>query len=176
MSAPSTMEELAVKLDYYQNKAITLAAYPSKYEIAYTALGIVDEVGELLRCDADAENEVILSECGDVVWYCSALAYDLGLTLWDCYDCAKIQAIPDIQALFENSTRLAGRVKKILRGDPDQEGKVKEVRGYIGDILRRIEVLAIQRGASLETVCDMNLDKLFDRKDRGVLKGDGDKR
>lgn len=167
---------LAQELDAYQTRAVTLAAYPSKYEIAYTALGIIDEIGELLRTDVEADNDTILSEMGDVCWYCAALSYDLGLTLSSCYDNAKIQMISDMQALFENGTRLCGRVKKILRGDKDRDGKLKEVQGYIGDILRRIEVLAIQRESSLEGVCQKNLDKLFDRKDRGVLKGDGNDR
>lgn len=162
-------------LNDYQTEAVTLAAYPSKYEIAYTALGLIDEVGELLRTEY-GNQEAILSEMGDVCWYCAALSHDLGLKLQDCWDNPHIKMINNVEALFENSTRLCGRVKKILRGDPGKDAKVLEVQGFIGDILRRLEFLAAEHDSSLKAVMDANLDKLFDRKDRGVLKGDGDSR
>lgn len=162
-------------LDLYQNQAMTLAVYRGNVRIAYTCLGLIEEVGELLEADI-ADRDTLLKEMGDVMWYASALASDLGIKLSEAWEEPKVQLIPDVEALYKNAFRCAGRVKKILRGDDNREAKVTEVRGLVGDILRRIEALAGQYEASLEDVCEMNLDKLFDRKDRGVLRGDGDNR
>lgn len=170
----NAVEEL-YDLDMYQNAAMTLAVYHKERAIAYPCLGLIEEVGELLEADT-ADVPLLIKEMGDVMWYASALCSDLGIKLSEAYEQPKVQLIPDVEALYKNAFRCAGRVKKILRGDTDREGKVKEVRGLVGDIVRRIEVLAAQYGSSLDEVCETNLDKLFDRKDRGVLKGDGDNR
>lgn len=162
-------------LDMYQNQAVTLAVYKGDVAIAYPCLGLLEEIGELLECKTDTP-DLLIKEMGDVMWYASALAHDLGIRLSECWDEPKVQLIPDVEALYKNAFRCAGRVKKILRGDDGREDKVKEVRGLVGDIVRRIEVLAAQYGSSLEEVCETNLEKLFDRKDRGVLRGDGDNR
>lgn len=164
----------AYDLNAYQVQAYSLAVY-GEPKIAYPALGLVEEVGELLECSPE-HPESIVKEMGDVMWYCGALASDLGFTLVDARMDCKVQLIPDIEALYKNAFKIAGRVKKVLRGDSGQESKVEEIKGRVGDIIRRIEVLAAQHGSSLGEVCERNLDKLFDRKDRGVLKGDGDNR
>lgn len=160
----------------YQEKAVTLAVYPEEYDIAYPALGLIEEIGELLGTDTEGPVEVLKKEMGDVCWYCSALAYDLGLSLSECYKNPTIEMVPDPVGLYNNAFRIAGRVKKILRGDSGREEKVDIIRGLIGDILVRIDRLAGRYGFTLMDVCETNLDKLFDRKSRGVLKGDGDNR
>lgn len=164
-----------MNLNKYQTQAIALSVYPSKFEVAYTSLGLIDEIGELLRVSTD-DPDSLIAEMGDVCWYCAALANDLGLSLQECWDNSYIQVMDNVEALFLNATRLCGKAKKILRGDPDNKIKVNEIRGYIGDILRRLTFIIECYDSSLEEVCQRNLDKLFDRKNRGVLKGDGDKR
>lgn len=163
-------------LDMYQVKAMTLAVYHKDRAIVYPTLGLVEEVGELLDSDIN-DLDTLVKEMGDVCWYAQALCSDLGIRFQEAYDNATIQPLlSDIQALFKNTVMVAGRVKKIVRGDSDRDGKVIAIRGYVGDIVRRIEGIASVRGVSLGEVCDRNLAKLFDRKDRGVLKGDGDNR
>jgi NTP pyrophosphatase (non-canonical NTP hydrolase) len=46
----------------------------------------------------------------------------------------------------------------------------------LGDVLWYVSNLARDLGYSLEDIARMNLEKLFDRKERGVLTGDGDNR
>lgn len=73
---------------------------------------------------------------------------------------------------------IQGKIKKILR---DTDGKwspeqAKEIAKEMGDELWYLAVLAAELGYTLEEIASMNLDKLGDRKDRGVLKGNGDNR
>lgn len=69
---------------------------------------------------------------------------------------------------------IAEKVKKFLRGDKelDKEGLLKE----LGDPLWYITSLADDLGYTLQDVVDANREKLSSRKDRGLLKGDGDNR
>jgi NTP pyrophosphatase (non-canonical NTP hydrolase) len=85
-----------MELNEYQKKALTTAAYPEKYKTIYPALGLGNEAGEVmgkikkyLRGD-DGQGEMsterkdaIKGELGDVLWYLSLLASDLGLSMED---------------------------------------------------------------------------------------------
>jgi NTP pyrophosphatase (non-canonical NTP hydrolase) len=68
---------------------------------------------------------------------------------------------------------VANKVKKILRdGKFDREGIADE----IGDCLWYIAALCRDLNVDMGEVAKNNLDKLQDRKKRGTLKGNGDKR
>lgn len=67
----------------------------------------------------------------------------------------------------------AEKVKKFIRdGTWDKDLAIKE----LGDVLWYLNAAAVQIGSSLEEVASINLAKLYDRKERGVLKGSGDTR
>lgn len=79
-------------LDEYQNHALETAIYPKQYKIIYPALGITGEAGEcsdkvkkVIRDNngefIDDRKREIAKEIGDVLWYCAALAHDIGYTL-----------------------------------------------------------------------------------------------
>ena len=81
----------------YQNLAYATAIYPKKYEIIYPALGLCGEAGEVAEKikksirdglpDYPREHrerafkEDLTKELGDVLWYISALASDLDISL-----------------------------------------------------------------------------------------------
>jgi NTP pyrophosphatase (non-canonical NTP hydrolase) len=70
---------------------------------------------------------------------------------------------------------VAEKVKKILR---DKKGKVDdgtrtELEKELGDVLWYVAQLATEFGLTLENVAAHNIEKLFSRKDRGALHGDG---
>ncbi len=46
----------------------------------------------------------------------------------------------------------------------------------LGDVLWYIAALGMEMGVSLEEVASINLTKLYDRRERGVLHGEGDNR
>ena len=85
----------------------------------------------------------------------------------------------------------AGKIKKALRDDglietnlPDgylHGGELKPDRALafkkeLGDVLWYIAAAAREAGFSLGDVATANLEKLADRKERGVLQGSGDNR
>jgi len=71
-----------------------------------------------------------------------------------------------------------GKIKKVLRDSNGQiTPEMKEaILAEAGDTLWYIAALATELGVTLEEVCKKNLDKLFDRRDRGVIGGSGDNR
>lgn len=165
-------------LETYQTQAATTAVYPDEHKYSYPALGACNEVGEFCEklLPPRATESELIDELGDVMWYAAATATGFDLSLYECYFAVgEPNDVPDFLMLF-SACRLAGRVKKVLRGD-DLEGKVDEIKLEIGKIVRAVESIAVGNlNSSLDEVCDRNLDKLFDRKDRGVIKGDGDSR
>lgn len=73
---------------------------------------------------------------------------------------------------------VAEKVKKIIR---DKNGEIsledkQEMAKEIGDVLWYLAVFAHEMGYSLDEVAVNNLNKLQDRKNRGVLGGSGDNR
>jgi len=71
------------------------------------------------------------------------------------------------------------KIKKWLR---DESGKTMSeerrqlLRKEIGDVLWYIANLSSDLDFELEELAQENIDKLFSRKERGVLKGSGDNR
>jgi NTP pyrophosphatase (non-canonical NTP hydrolase) len=50
------------------------------------------------------------------------------------------------------------------------------LRDELGDVLWYLSALATELDTNLSSVADKNIQKLFSRKERGVLKGSGDNR
>jgi len=79
----------------YQKKAKSTAVYPQDFEIVYPALGLAGECGEVIEkikkqirddnCDFTNAEFIfaVAKELGDVLWYVSNLASDLGIDLDD---------------------------------------------------------------------------------------------
>ena len=76
----------------YQEEARKTSFCPPEYKVIYSAMGLVGEAGELankvkkiMRGDQNKEELIdgIKGEMGDILWYLSALADDLGLELAD---------------------------------------------------------------------------------------------
>jgi len=73
---------------------------------------------------------------------------------------------------------VAEKVKKLLR---DKRGVLTAesrdaVAKELGDVLWYVAALAQEIGVSMDDVAKANIDKLFSRKERGVLGGSGDNR
>lgn len=51
-----------------------------------------------------------------------------------------------------------------------------EILKELGDVLWYISALARELDCTLEDVANLNIDKLISRKERGVIKGEGDNR
>lgn len=71
----------------------SMKIYPEKHAIIYPALGISGEAGEVaekvkkwLRGDKELNKEEVVKELGDIMWYITSLADDLGYSLQDVVD------------------------------------------------------------------------------------------
>ena len=83
-----------------------------------------------------------------------------------------------ILGLAGEAGELCNKYKKIIR---DKGGEVDvndldELAKELGDVLWYVAQIATELGTDLETVARVNIMKLGDRKDRGVLGGSGDER
>lgn len=81
--------------------------------------------------------------------------------------------------LASESGEVAGKIKKLLRGDYD--GEFTEVYSdaigaELGDIIWYTAQLAYKLGYTLDVIAEENLEKLVSRKSRGTLQGNGDDR
>ncbi len=73
---------------------------------------------------------------------------------------------------------VAEKIKKVLRdkgGVVDDQTKEK-LEKELGDVLWYVSQISSELGLSLDEVASKNIEKLFSRKDRGVLHGEGDER
>ena len=73
---------------------------------------------------------------------------------------------------------VAEKIKKALR---DNNGVIDEAKTYelakeLGDVLWYVSETASQLNLSLGQIAEINVEKLYSRKDRGALQGSGDDR
>ena len=81
--------------------------------------------------------------------------------------------------LTSEAGEVAGKVKKLIRDGEDVEGlemKKIAIASEVGDVLWYCAMMAKEVGVPLNTIMQMNLEKLRSRKERGKLSGDGDDR
>ena len=99
----------AIELSEYQQLSRRTAQYPRDAWLAYPALGLAGEAGELadhakktIRDDggevSDERRAAIAKELGDVLWYVAQLASELGLELEDI-------ALENLEKLFSRQRR-----------------------------------------------------------------------
>ena len=97
-------------LNNYQMQARKFAIYPEHMKVTYPTLGLAGEAGEVAdkvkkiyrdgRDDSRFKGE-IAKEIGDVLWYCAALADDLGFSL---------QQVAEMNIYKLKSRRAAGKI------------------------------------------------------------------
>ena len=73
---------------------------------------------------------------------------------------------------------VAEKVKKTLRDDGGvlSDERREALSRELGDVLWYLSQLATEARLDLEEIAAENLDKLFSRQERGVLRGSGDDR
>ena len=112
------------------------------------------------------------------------LMKDYKMNLLDYQRDSKETAVyPQEMAIEYLTLKLAGEAGEVaeaygkcLRGDYDIDTCRDKVEKELGDVLWYVAQLCTEWDLSLNTIAHKNLDKLQDRKDRGVLKGSGDER
>ena len=80
-------------------------------------------------------------------------------------------------ALCGEAGEIANKLKKVWRADrqPTQR-ELMEIAHELGDVLYYVAMMADVMSVKLDTVAQMNLEKIRSRIARGTLEGDGDNR
>lgn len=91
---------------------------------------------------------------------------------------AEMAFMTKVLGLVGESGEVAEKFKKILRNDGGimNEDQRQELAKELGDVLWYIAVLSKYLNFDLEEIGERNLNKLMDRKDRGVITSKGDNR
>jgi len=87
-----------------------------------------------------------------------------------------LDAYLPLQLCAEAGEVAAKFAKPLRRGQEPGVSNNLSLAYELGDVLWYVAVLAEHLGFDLEDIANLNLHKLKDRKDRGVLCGDGDNR
>lgn len=89
-----------------------------------------------------------------------------------CYE----EELYPYMAIVEELGELFGIFARYARGDAETGIHHVKVRKEMGDVMWNLCRIATHEGLSMSDILQTNLDKLHDRKKRGVLKGKGDER
>lgn len=160
---------------YHETQDVIKAVYP--------VLGLIGESWELVETIDEADEQDVLGEIGDQLWYLADISrvYDIKIDWWALRTTDYQPYYPNELCLviLKESSRLANITKKIIRDNNgfikyDHQTKVDPILSKISSIV--LYIINIYLGMSLEYVLQLNLDKLSDRQSRGKLQGDGDNR
>lgn len=172
------------------------AVYPDEYERDYVIHGLVDELGELRETldNPPIENGLVAKrfsskhvteiekEMGDVLWYTARLVDHFGFDVQTFFEFELSETTMSPSDQGEElvneallcATRINGHQKKSVR---DEDNREDQIKGRITSIIRKLRKAAHHFGLrDLEVVARRNIEKLFDRKARDVIHGDGDNR
>ena len=80
--------------------------------------------------------------------------------------------------LVNEAGEVAGKIKKVFR---DKDGQISEetreaLKAELGDVLWYLAQVSTELDLSLDEIAEHNIAKLYDRLERGKIKGDGDYR
>ena len=83
-----------------------------------------------------------------------------------------------VLGLAGETGEVSEKIKKVIRDDGGviTDEKKQDIKKELGDVLWYIAQLCSELGLSMDEVAKGNLEKLFSRKDRGVIQGSGDDR
>ena len=79
------------------------------------------------------------------------------------------------RGLCGEAGEVAEKIKKMLRDGCGPDAN-RDIASELGDVLWYVSALASDLGWSLSSIAEMNLEKLASRKQRDVIRGDGDNR
>lgn len=102
-----------MEFNTYNDFVLSMKVYPEQYKIVYPTLGMMGEAGEAsekvkkwLRGDKELDKLELAKEVGDVLWYLTSLADDLGYTLEEI-------------ALFNIEKLNSRKIRNVIKGSGD---------------------------------------------------------
>lgn len=195
MKASSERKFNIESLDEYQKLAMVTAMYPPERAMEYVLFGLIGEIGEFCSILSSSKTESLRSELGDVFWYLAACYKEFGIEFdeknlyvdvleyrkyivktVELYNTGQ-KGIDALQrTLIELCGNMANNYKKVIRGDEKSLKKLLEVSRCIRLTLTTFAIYCAAKEIDLFDVLNENLEKLYDRMDRNVIKGSGDNR
>lgn len=182
-----------VDANSYQQQASVTAKYTkeihmSGYNHLYPTLGLINEyIYELkekinlsISGAAIISDEDILAECGDVYWYIATICSEFNIKLSSIFDALDVNDNYE-QGVFACG-KIAGYTKKLMRDSTNKPdiAFIEKVIAEIKIIASCVNYVVLSCGGydryTPYYVMDMNLEKLYDRLNRGTIHGSGDKR
>ena len=184
-----------MNLNEYQELAKG-TALPGAWSLSYLVPGLAGETGELaekfygLVYSLEFTQEQMLAEVADHLWFAALICEFLDLQLedlvrWGDYFDAMVDSYghnktPN-QLLMKIMTKTGDANSAFAKSVRDEGGNLSEKRlNQILESVRETVILSTAFAAlfdtSLEELMQSNLDKLYGRKERGTLGGDGDTR
>lgn len=142
----------------------------------------------------------VIKEAGDVLWYAANIFQDIGITSWEpelVCSLGIVNGIPQYDGLFRwsmgHAGQISGAVKKIYRDQPIDTLKEFPITIYNEDsrslieqsleaiVFHVVDMASLVNGQTnmIDTfrfIMNVNIEKLYSRRDRGVLHGSGDDR
>jgi NTP pyrophosphatase (non-canonical NTP hydrolase) len=193
-ASPKQLEDM--QYIEYQEKALTTAKYPNVgSNFIYPALGLAGETGELAGVFLTypiSENTHpttlqkfqtdITKELGDVMWYVAAAANEINITVDELSYAQFLPPQPNefgyYLALVSSAGRVAEHAKKSQRDDNGQvtDARRTKIIESLREVMRNINGLCMALNIEIEDVMHRNIEKLFDRRERNVISGEGDNR
>lgn len=176
----------------YSEAALKTAIYDKTgyMGIVYPTLGFIGELCEtytklqsITFRESPIDQETVLDlrkEIGDVCWYINAFATAIGSSLEEInkeYNQLSLFDSPQVEPIM-----LMGLVAELVKkGWRDEQGNISDVRKEkIKQVLINawylLNTLTENVATNMETVLQMNVDKLTSRQKRNQLTGDGDNR
>jgi NTP pyrophosphatase (non-canonical NTP hydrolase) len=161
----------------YQERARATAVYPTELGEIYTTLGLFGEIGEIaqlvkrtLRDGETLNRERLADEIGDCLWYLAMYLFEAQARMPEAsYYLSSDFTDDDLP--HDVSSLMCWTVEMIS----SCEGTIEEEYAH-ESILAALNTLARHTPYTLEAIARRNLDKLADRANRGVLRGEGDER
>ena len=154
-------------------------------DLSYLFLGLVEEVGEILEIldENDSFNDII-KECGDVLWYATAMS---NVIEYDLYQGVDVEAnvakdcISDDKSsveLFTSLSKIAGPIKKSIRDNHGNmtDTRLDQIKSALDEILQSIINILHKLNISILEALRVNYEKITSRQTRGVMRGDGNDR
>ena len=78
--------------------------------------------------------------------------------------------------LAEEAGEVCGKIGNMMRDNIPIQDQKKAIASEMGDVLWMLAALAHDCGLSLQTIAEMNAEKLKKRQEKGTLHGEGDDR
>ena len=138
----------------------------------YFTVGLVEEAAELSEeLKKRGENvEAVVGEVGDVCWYVYGLCQSLDNIIPQCDNSQDYDSDSDLLSVVG---QLCGSIKKWSRGDQTWDTFQPRVQTHVSRVLSTVSDLS---PVPLEQAMRSNIEKIRDRRARGVVRGDGNTR